>query len=155
VNFLLKYPQNLPKSVQNIQTENINLKKEINELKRLKTKILAKEIKLEIEEIQEVAFLSKLVDLDPKSIKDLCFEFGKEYENLFMVLGSESSGKATLSCYISKQLLIKKGLDAVKVVRELGQFIQGSGGGQPFFATAGGKKLDGISKALSASKNFI
>ena len=63
--------------------------------------------------------------------------------------------KATLSCYISKQLLIKKGLDAVKVVRELGQFIQGSGGGQPFFATAGGKKLDGIPKALSASKDFI
>ena len=95
------------------------------------------------------------VDLDPKSIKDLSFELGKEYENLFMVLGSESSGKATLSCYISKQLLIKKGLDAVKVVRELGQFIQGSGGGQPFFATAGGKKLDGISKALSASRDFI
>ena len=99
--------------------------------------------------------MSKLVDLDPKSIKDLSFELGKEYENLFMVLGSESCGKATLSCYISKQLLIKKGLDAVNVVRELGQFIQGSGGGQPFFATAGGKKLDGISKALSASKDFI
>ena len=155
INFLLKDPQNLPKAVENIQTENIILKKEINELKRLKTQILAKEIKLEIEEIQEVAFLSKLVDLDTKSIKDLSFELGKEYENLFMVLGSESSGKATLSCYISKQLLIKKGLDAVKVVRELGQFIQGSGGGQPFFATAGGKKLDGISKALSASKDFI
>ena len=144
-----------PKAVENIQTEIISLKKEINEFKRLKTKILAEEIRLEIEDIKEVAFLSKLVDLDPQSIKDLCFELGKAYENLFMVFGSESGEKANLSCYISKELVSKKGFDAVKVVKELSKFIQGSGGGQPFFATAGGKKIDGISKALSASKDFI
>ena len=155
VNFILKYPQNLPKAVENLQTENISLKKEINELKKLKNKILAEEIKQEIEEIKEVAFLSKLVDLDTQSIKDLSFELGKAYENLFMVLGSENSGKAILSCYISKQLVRKKGFDAGKVVRELGKFIEGSGGGQPFFATAGGKNPNGISQALSASKGFI
>ena len=99
--------------------------------------------------------MSKFVDLDPQSIKDLSFELGKAYENLFIVLGSESSGKATLSCYISKQLVSKKGFDAIQVVRELSKFIQGGGGGQPFFATAGGKKIDGISKALYASKDFI
>jgi alanyl-tRNA synthetase len=155
INFLLKHPQNLPKAVEYIQTENSILKKEINELKKLKSKILAEEIKLEIEEFKEVTFLAKLVDLDPQSMKDLSFELGKDYENMFMVLGSVSEKKAILSCYISKQLVNEKGLDAGKVVRELGKFIQGGGGGQPFFATAGGKNPEGILKALSASKGLI
>ena len=63
--------------------------------------------------------------------------------------------QAILSCYISKSLVSEKSLDAGKVVRELGKFIQGGGGGQPFFATAGGKNPEGIPQALSASKELI
>jgi len=155
VKSLFKHPQDLPKAVEYIQTENSILKKELDEFKRLKSKILAQEIKLEIEEVKEISFLAKLVDLDLQSIKDLSFEIGKDYENLFMVLGSVSGGKAVLSCYISKRLVNKKDLDAGKVVRKLGKYIQGSGGGQPFFATAGGKKPEGIPEALSASKGLI
>ena len=155
VKSLFKNPQDLPKAVEYIQTENSILKKQLDEFKRLKSKILAEEIKLEIEEVKEISFLAKLVDLDLQSIKDLSFELGKDYENLFMVLGSVSGGKAILSCYISKRLVNKKDLDAGKVVRKLGKYIQGSGGGQPFFATAGGKKPEGIPEALSASKGLI
>jgi len=60
-----------------------------------------------------------------------------------------------LSCYISKELVASKGLDAGKVVRELGKLIQGGGGGQPFFATAGGKHPEGIEDALVAAKKYI
>ena len=155
VKSLFKNPQDLPKAIEYIQTENSILKKQLDEFKRLKSKILAEEIKLEIEEVKEISFLAKLVDLDLQSIKDLSFELGKDYENLFMVLGSVSGGKAILSCYISKRLVNKKDLDAGKVVRKLGKYIQGSGGGQPFFATAGGKKPEGIPEALSASKGLI
>ena len=155
VKSLFKNPQDLPKAIEYIQTENSILKKQLDEFKRLKSKILAEEIKLEIEEVKEISFLAKLVDLDLQSIKDLSFELGKDYENLFMVLGSVSGGKAILSCYISKRLVNKKNLDAGKVVRKLGKYIQGSGGGQPFFATAGGKKPEGIPEALSASKGLI
>jgi alanyl-tRNA synthetase len=155
VKSLFKNPQDLPKAVEYIQTENSILKKQLDEFKRLKSKILAEEIKLEIEEVKEISFLAKLVDLDLQSIKDLSFELGKDYENLFMVLGSVSGEKAILSCYISKRLVNKKDLDAGKVVRKLGKYIQGSGGGQPFFATAGGKKPEGIPEALSASKGLI
>ena len=155
VKSLFKNPQDLPKAIEYIQTENSILKKQLDEFKRLKSKILAQEIKLEIEEVKEISFLAKLVDLDLQSIKDLSFELGKDYENLFMVLGSVSGGKAILSCYISKRLVNKKDLDAGKVVRKLGKYIQGSGGGQPFFATAGGKKPEGIPEALSASKGLI
>ena len=58
-------------------------------------------------------------------------------------------------CYISKELVASKGLNAGQVVRELGKFIQGGGGGQPFFATAGGKNPAGIEEAIEAAKDYL
>ena len=72
-----------------------------------------------------------------------------------IILGSNFEGKAFLSCYISKELVAERALDAGKMVRELGKYIQGGGGGQPFFATAGGKNPDGISEALKKAKDYI
>jgi len=60
-----------------------------------------------------------------------------------------------LSCYISKELVADKKLNAGQVVRELGKYIQGGGGGQPFFATAGGKNVDGIQEALNQAVEFV
>ena len=66
-----------------------------------------------------------------------------------------SIGKALLSCYISKELVASKNLNAGTIVRELGKFIQGGGGGQPFFATAGGKNPKGIEDALRNAENYL
>ena len=60
-----------------------------------------------------------------------------------------------IPCYISKNLVADKNLNAGNIVRELGKYIQGGGGGQPFFATAGGKNPDGISEALEEGKKYI
>ena len=60
-----------------------------------------------------------------------------------------------LTCYVSKELVAEKNLNAWQVVRELGKYIQGGGGGQPFFATAGGKNADGINSALAKAIDFI
>ncbi|NNG11496.1 MAG: hypothetical protein HKM92_15120, partial [Arenibacter sp.] len=68
---------------------------------------------------------------------------------------SDQGGKALLSCYISKDLVAQKGLNAGTIVRELGKYIQGGGGGQPFFATAGGKNPAGIPEALEKARDFI
>ena len=88
-------------------------------------------------------------------MKDLAFEMGGEVDNLFILFGSKQNGKALLTCYISKELAADKSLNAGQIVRELGKHIQGGGGGQPFFATAGGKNPDGIDEALSAAKQYI
>jgi alanyl-tRNA synthetase len=88
-------------------------------------------------------------------MKDLAFELGQEVDQLFLVLGSKQEGKALLACYISKDLAEAKALHAGKIVKELGRFIQGGGGGQPFFATAGGKNPDGIAEALSKSVDWL
>ena len=76
-------------------------------------------------------------------------------DNLFLLLGSEANGKALLACYISKDLVESKDLNAGTIVRELGKHIQGGGGGQPFFATAGGKNPAGIAEALSAARSYL
>ena len=62
---------------------------------------------------------------------------------------------AILSCYISKNLVAEKDLNAGTIVRELGKYIQGGGGGQPFFATAGGKNPAGIPEALDQVKGYL
>ena len=143
------------KSIAAIQEENSDLKKQIQTLLKEKGKNLKTDLKNEISEMNGINFLAKQVDLDANGIKDISFELGGEIDNLFLLLGTNQNGKALLSCYISKNLVASKDLDAGKIIRELGTYIQGGGGGQPFFATAGGKNPDGLSEALSKGKDYI
>ena len=143
------------KSIVTLQEENSDLKKQIQTLLKEKGKNLKTDLKNEISEMNGINFLAKQVDLDANGIKDISFELGGEIDNLFLLLGTNQNGKALLSCYISKSLVASKNLDAGKIIRELGTYIQGGGGGQPFFATAGGKNPDGLSEALSKGKDYI
>jgi alanyl-tRNA synthetase len=143
------------KALLSLQEENAGLKKQIEGLLKDKAKNLKVDLKNEFEDINGINFLAKKVDLDAAGMKDLCFELGSEFKNLFLLFGSEQDGKALLTSYISKELVSEKGLNAGQVVRELGKHIQGGGGGQPFFATAGGKNPKGIETALSEAKNYL
>ncbi|MCL6273673.1 alanine--tRNA ligase [Muricauda sp. 2012CJ35-5] len=143
------------KAVASLQEENNSLKKQVEQLLKDKVKGLKSELISELEDINGIQFLAKQVDLDASGIKDLSFEIGGQVSELFLLLGSEKDGKAILSCYISKDLASNKGLNAGAIVRELGKFIQGGGGGQPFFATAGGKNPAGIPEALSKAMEII
>ncbi|SFS64668.1 alanine--tRNA ligase [Lutibacter maritimus] len=152
---ILKNPVNPLKSILDLQEENTTLKKQIETLLKDKAKNLKGDLINEVEKINGINFLAKKLDLDQNSIKDLAFEIGNQVENLFLLAGAEADGKAFLTCYISKNLVTEKGLNAGQVVRELGKLIQGGGGGQPFFATAGGKNPAGIEDALQKGKEYI
>ncbi len=152
---MLNNAQEPVKALQSIQEENNDLKKQVEQLLKDKAKNLKGDLENEISEVNGVQFLAKKVDLDAGGIKDLCFELGQNTDNLFLLFGSQANGKAILSCYISKELVASKGFNAGTIVRELGKYIQGGGGGQPFFATAGGKNPDGINAALNAVKSYI
>ena len=143
------------KSVLALQEENSRLKKELQGLLKDKASTLKGDLINELVEENGIQFLAKEVDLDAGGIKNLCFEIGGQHKNLFLVFGSEQNGKAILSCYISKELVASKDLNAGTIVRELGTYIQGGGGGQPFFATAGGKNPAGIAEALEKAKGYI
>ena len=143
------------KALQQIQDENTSLRKQIENLLKGKIKNIKDELKGELTEINGVKYLAKQLDLDASGIKDVSFDLGSQYDNLFLIFGSEQDGKALLSCYISKELVAAKNLNAGQIVRELGKHIQGGGGGQPFFATAGGKNPEGIQMALKKAKDYI
>ena len=151
----LKNPQDILKAVQSLQDDNAKLSKQMEVFVKEKVKNMKVTLTAEILLINGIQFLAKQVDLDPNGAKDLAYELGTLGTNVFVVLATAEEGKPTVSCYISKELVAEKALNAGNVVRELGKFIQGGGGGQPFFATAGGKNTAGIPEALEKAIDFV
>ena len=152
---ILKNKKNPQKAIMDLIEQNNKLRKQVDQLQKEKAQAAKGNLLNEIEEINGVNFLAKKLDLDAASIKDLVHELGGQKENLFILIGAEDKGKALLTCYISKNLVADRELNAGQVVRELGRLIQGGGGGQPFFATAGGKNPAGIDEALEKAKDYI
>nr|WP_315143927.1 alanine--tRNA ligase [uncultured Flavobacterium sp.] len=143
------------KAIQTLQDENASLKKQIEALLKDKAKNMKGELAAAFQEINGVKFLAKQVDLTAEGAKDLVYELGNLGNNIFIVLATVNEDKPMLTCYISKELVADKNLNAGQVVRELGKYIQGGGGGQPFFATAGGKNAAGVSEALEKAIDFV
>jgi len=151
----LKNPQDTLKAVLSLQEENVKLAKQIEGLIKDKVKSMKSLLVSELQQINGVQFLAKQVDLDVHGVKDLAYELGSTGKNIFLVLATAEDEKPMLTCYISKELVAEKGLNASLIVRELGKHILGGGGGQPFFATAGGKDVLGIPEALEKAVDFI
>jgi alanyl-tRNA synthetase len=151
----LKNPQDTLKAVVALQDDNAKLKKQIEQLLKEKAKGLKGELASKLQDINGIKFLATQVDLNPEGAKDLAYELGTLGTNLFLVIATAEDDKPMLSCYISKELVAEKNLNAGTVVRELGKYIQGGGGGQPFFATAGGKNVAGIKEALEKAIDFV
>ncbi|WP_298510214.1 alanine--tRNA ligase [uncultured Kordia sp.] len=152
---VLNNPKDAVKAVSDLKDENAKLKKQIESLLKDKAKNLKGDLKNELEDINGVQFLAKKVDLDQNGIKNLAFELGGEMKNLFLFFATATESKVMLTCYISKELVAERGYDAGKVVRELGKLIHGGGGGQAFFATAGGKNPGGIPKAIERVREYV
>ena len=151
----LKNPKNLVQSVQALQDENSKLRKEIEQLNKQFVQQLISELGSNIVVQNGKSVLLKEVQLDAAGMKDALFQLGQNRDDLVAVLASRKNDKPILSCYVSKAIAQNGTITANAIIKEIGQHIQGGGGGQPFFATAGGKNPDGISKALEAAKEFI
>lgn len=152
---VLKNPQDTLKAVVSLQDENAKLKKQVEQLLKEKAKNLKGDLKGQILEVNGIAFLAVEVDLDASGAKDLAYELGNEYSNLYVLFGSVANDKPMLTCYVSKDIVESKGLNAGTIVRELGKHIQGGGGGQAFFATAGGKNPAGMAEAIAHAKDYL
>lgn len=155
VKSILNQPQDILKSVESLQEENQQLKREVEQLNQLKLKQIKSELQSQLKDIDGIHFVAKKVDLDAGAMKDLAFQIGGEQDKVFIVLGSEANDKALLACYISKSLVESENWNAGKIIKSLGKHIQGGGGGQAFFATAGGKNSAGIPKALETAESIV
>lgn len=143
-------------SVMNLLKENSELSKKIEAFGRERLKILKGNLKSKVLAENGINIIADQVDVDNAAmLKDLAFQLKNEVENLYLVLGADIDGKPNLAVMISENLVADKGLNAGQIVREAGREIQGGGGGQPFFATAGGKNVSGIQAAIEKALSFI
>ena len=153
---LLKNPKDLKKHLEGVLSQNSKLQKEVEGLLKDKAKGLKSDLLSAVSEVNGVNFLASKIELDsPDAIKDLAFQMRSEVDNLFMVLGAEVKGKPNLTVVVSENLVKDKGLNAGSIIRDLAKEIKGGGGGQPFYATAGGKDIAGIPNALEKAKSFL
>jgi alanyl-tRNA synthetase len=155
ISSLLKSTGSITESVDKLIAENNSLKQQIKlhekqSLVNLRTDLLKK-----IEMIGDFKFLSAIIKTSKAgNMKDLALQLRTEYDNLFLVLGAEIDGKANLAVMISDNLISSKGLNASTIVRDISPQIEGGGGGQPSFATAGGKNPGGLEKALKSARDM-
>ena len=152
---LLKNPKNVVKAIEQLHSENEKLNKEIQQLQKAQAGNMIGELKQKVQKVGDINFISVKLAINPQMAKDLAFEMKKEMENLFLTIGHFADGKAGITIIISNNLVTEKQLHAGNIVRELAKDIQGGGGGQPHFATAGGKNPDGLEKAVSRAVEFV
>lgn len=143
-------------AVSKVLEDNVALRKEIEKSIAEKAMALKDQLVGQFEQVNGVNFLATQVDLSSAdAVKSLAYALKAAVDNVFIVLGQETEGKPGLTIVISESLVSDKGLNASTIVRELAKEIQGGGGGQPFFATAGGKNAAGLSAALAKAKEFL
>lgn len=153
---VLKNPKDVLKSVQQLLDEKSALEKQLESFLREKAKAIKSELIGKVEKLNDVNFISAKVELNSAdAIKDLAYQIREQVDSLFLVIGAEVNGKASLTLMLSDNLVKDKNMDAGKIIRELAKEIQGGGGGQPFFATSGGSNVGGIQKALDKAKSFL
>jgi alanyl-tRNA synthetase len=151
----LKNPQDILKSVNSLQEDNAKLKKQIEQLLKEKVDGLKNNLVADFQEINGINFLAKQVDLSMNATKDLAQAIGTSKPNSFVFLASIEDNAPNIHCYIAKELVTEKGLNAGNIIRELGKLIDGNGGGQPFFASGKGKNIDGITTVLEKAIDYI
>jgi alanyl-tRNA synthetase len=151
----LKNPQDILKSVASLQDDNVKLKKQIEQLLKEKVGALKAELEKDFQAVNGVNFLAKQVDLSMASTKDLASALGSSKADSFVFLASIEDGLPNIHCYIAKELVASKSLNANAVIKELGKYIDGNGGGQPFFASGKGKNTSGIAEALVHAVDFV
>ncbi|MCL4641827.1 MULTISPECIES: alanine--tRNA ligase [Olivibacter] len=153
---LLKHPKDLSAAITGLLQENSKLKKEVEKSLVEKAQQLRQVLVEKAIDINGVRFIGEQVELpNADAVKNLAFAIKKAIDNgLFLVLAADFDGKPNLTVVLSDDL-VSRGLDAGKIVRELAKEIKGGGGGQPFYATAGGKDSSGLTVALEKAKSFV
>ena len=153
---LMNNPANLTKSVDNLIRDNNKLNKQIEKLLQDKVNNLKQDLLNSKEQINGVNYIASIVDIESAgAMKDMAFQMKNEVDNLVLLLGANIKGKANLSLMISEELVKSKNLHAGEIIREIASEIKGGGGGQPFFATAGGKNTDGLGAALEKGRKLV
>jgi alanyl-tRNA synthetase len=152
---VFKNQKDIVQAVNQMLEENTALKKEMESMKTEKAMNLKSGLLDKRQAIGPVQFIGAKVDLDMGSVRDLVHAMNRETDDLAVLLASETNGKVNLTLLISESLVKDQGLNAGAMIREIAREIGGGGGGQPHFATAGGKNAQGIDNAIQKTRELI
>tara|TARA_Y100000385_G_scaffold255621_1_gene281370 strand:- start:3767 stop:6391 length:2625 start_codon:yes stop_codon:yes gene_type:complete len=148
--------QNIIKAIQDIKNDNTLFQDKLQVFENRQLVILKDHLKSSVKDIDDMKVIIELIKVDKASqVKDLCFQLKGEIENLFCVLIADVLGKPNISVMISDQLVNQKNYHAGNLVKEWSKEIKGGGGGQPFFAQAGGADVSGLKRVEESAINFI
>jgi alanyl-tRNA synthetase len=153
----LKHPKDPVKAISSLQEEVKNLQKETEQLIAAQANALKKNLLAKAEKVNGITLLTARLPIqDSAALKNLAYQLDAELENAVIVFGAEVKGKPQLLVAINKSLTeSNSALHAGQLIRELAKEIKGGGGGQPFFATAGGKDAGGLDRALEKAREMV
>jgi alanyl-tRNA synthetase len=153
---LLKNPKDLKKALESLIQERNDLKKEIENLHLEKALGVKNQLLNQFVQKEDVNILIAQVELpNADSLKKLSYELKNEVANSLIILAAKIEDKPQIAVILEDDLVISKGWNAGQLVKDLAKEIQGGGGGQPFFATAGGKDLNGLDKVVAKAKEMF
>ncbi len=151
---ILKNPKDIESSILDLLNEKSRLTNKIEKLYSEKAILLKAELLNNVLDLNGVKIIAQKVDLENSSLKTLAFQLKSEIHNLFLVLATENEGKANITLAISENLVNEKKLNAATLIKDLAIEINGGGGGQPGYATAGGTNISGIENVFKKARNF-
>ncbi len=144
------------KSIEQLQEENAALKKEILTYQNEKVEIVKGQLRTKVTNRNNANVLFEKVEgVNADGLKKIQFDLKNEFENFFFVATTVVNDKPLLSIIISEDLVKAKNLHAGNLVKELAKAIKGGGGGQPFYATAGGTDASGIETVLRQAEELF
>lgn len=153
---VLKSPKDLVGAIQSLIEERTNLRKEIEGLQLKETEQIKQSLKNQAKSLNGYQLILGLIKLPhAEALKKLSFELKNEMDSLVAVLAADIGGKPQVAVVISDSLVKERGLNAGQMVKELAIEINGGGGGQPFFATAGGKDSSGLPNVLTKAERML
>lgn len=156
VSDLLKNPKDVILALEGLINEKNELSKKVERFQQQAASLLKDELISKVENVNGVSLIIEQVEIDSAdAMKQLAFDIKNKVDNLVLVLAADVGGKPMIAAMIADNLVADKSLNAGQLVRELAKEIGGGGGGQPFFATAGGKDITGLSSVVSKAKSLI
>lgn len=146
----------LIKAVENLLAEKATLQKKVEALENEKLQELKNELAKTAVTINGVNVITAKVSVpSADALKQLCFDLKNKVERFYGVIGAEFGGKPQIAVIIDEEVMKEKNLHAGNIVKELAKEMKGGGGGQPYFATAGGSDASGLERAIDKGKSFV
>ena len=152
---ILKTQDNLSDAVEQLVIKNSELQKELDSFNQEKLKKLKSQLISNLDKSNSFSFIEYQSDLSAEQMKQIAFEIKGELSNFILLLTSNLNNKPIITLMISENLVQSKAWNAGSIIRDLSIEIKGGGGGQPFFATAGGSYADGLKKVIQKAKEIF